>query len=80
MTLLALQAARAPDAWPAADAPPAAMPAAAPDPLPTPALVAAPVVSPTRPAASLPQPALPRHEGLAAITALSDEEKIALFS
>jgi hypothetical protein len=71
---------------PQADEPPAPLaqapsPLVIPEPLPGPDAEAPPAVAPTAapPAASAPSP-VPRHPTLAAITALSDEEKIALFS
>ena len=66
--------------------PPAAAAAVAPDPAPPPP---PPVVRPAPPRAAVPAPpaaaaavapTLPHHDALAAITALSDDEKIALFS
>jgi hypothetical protein len=68
------------------DRPPVEPVAAAPSPLVTlapPAIAASepppPVVPPAAAPAALARPA-PRHPALAAIAALSDEEKIALFS
>ena len=68
----------------AADAVPVAAPASPPPPLaaPAPPPVAALAVPPiaSRPLPPKPAAAPPRHDAFAAIAALSDEEKIALFS